>query len=39
MLTVYLMNRIFQTSVVIMECIELNSLCKRSEAANQPFLY
>ena len=27
-LTVYLMNHIFQTSVLIMECIELNWLCK-----------
>ena len=26
--TVYLMNHIFQTSVLIMECIELNWLCK-----------
>ena len=36
------MNHIFQASVLIMECIELNWLCKhikRSEAANQPFLY
>ena len=36
------MNHIFQTFVLIMECIKLNWLCKhikRSEAANQPFLY
>ena len=28
LVTVYLMNHIFQTSVLIMECIELNWLCK-----------
>ena len=40
LVTVYLMNHIFQTSVLIMECIELNcvNIWKRSEAASQPFL-
>ena len=38
--TVYLMNHIFQTSILIIECIELNdcvNISKRSKAANQPF--
>ena len=36
------MSHIFQTSVLIMECMDLTdcvNISKRSEAANQPFLY
>ena len=37
--TAYLMNHIFQISVLIMEGIDCVNISKRSKAANQPFLY